>query len=126
MIRAAIVALLALTACGGSTEPSRALPVGTYDYSTTTGLTGTLTITSSTPEGVTGTWAVVRAIARDTVFRAPVESIGWNLDAFVVIALPSVAWMNAHNHRLVRSGDGVLCTGIHVLVGPFGCTLTRR
>lgn len=121
----AFLALFALTACSSSTAPSRALPTGVFTYATSTGLTGTLTISASTDEGVTGTWDV-RLNTGAVAFQPALVNIGWNMDAFVVFAQPQSSFLGTHSHRLARQGDGIRCSGTHVGVGAFTCTLTRR
>lgn len=116
---------LGLMACGGSTEPSRALPIGTYTYATNTGLSGTVTITAATEDAVTATWDV-RDTQQRAAFRPEGHSIGWNIDAFVVMAQPAQIRFSTHTHRLARTGSGISCSGTHVMVGPFTCTMTRR
>ena len=120
-----LLAGLLLAACGDSTGPSRALPTGVYSYTTTTGFVGSLTVTASNDESVTATWDV-RDSAGRLAFRPDAVSIGWNIDAFVVLGQPAMIMYATHSHRLAREGDGIRCSGTHVGVGPFGCTLTRR
>jgi hypothetical protein len=120
-----LLALALVTACGGSTEPSRALPVGVYAYSTNTGLSGTFTITSSDDDGADATWDVRNALG-EPAFRPDGNSLGWNIDAFVFFAQSASPFLGSHSHRLVRSGEGISCSGTHVGVGPFSCTMVRR
>jgi hypothetical protein len=124
-MRPTLFALALLAACGGSTAPSRALPVGVYAYSTNTGLSGTFTITRSDDEGADATWDVRDGQGRPA-FRPDGNSLGWNLDAFVFFAQSASPFLGSHSHRLVRLGDAISCSGTHVGVGVFACTMVRQ
>jgi hypothetical protein len=126
MPRVALLALFLLAGCSDSTSPNdRALPAGTYTYTNSDGLSGTLTITFASSDSLAGTWDV-RDGQQRPAFRPEVVSIGWNFDAFVVFAQPAQLRFATHSHRLARSGDNVSCSGNQVLRGAFTCTLTRR
>jgi major membrane immunogen (membrane-anchored lipoprotein) len=123
MLSRALLAAILLIACTDSTGPSRALPVGTYAYSNSNGLTGTFTVTTSDEAGLTATWDV-RDSGQRLAFRDAADVIGWNDGDFVVLAQPAQIRFGTHTHRLRRNGAGIACTGVRQAgAGPFTCTL---
>ena len=113
-----LVTLLGLTACGEESPAgpaSSVLRVGTYAY------VGSYAASASgfpPARSYSGTM-IVRAAARDEVFVSfqvegfhPAEDRGtWNGAAYRVLA---TAAFGDIVHQIARSGEGMICTGVHL------------
>ena len=113
-----LVTLLGLTACGEESPAgpaSSVLRVGTYAY------VGSYAASASgfpPARSYSGTM-IVRAAARDEVFVSfhvdgfhPAEDRGtWNGAAYRVLA---TAAFGDIVHQIARSGEGTICTGVHL------------
>ena len=112
------LALLALTACANEspTGPASSVPrVGRYAY-----VASYAASASGFPPARTYTGTmIVRAAARDEVFVSfqvdgfhPAEDRGtWNGAAYRVLA---TAVFGDIVHQIARSGEGMICTGVHL------------
>lgn len=117
---APLAAVLSIAACSGADAGERTIPEGRYRYvathparggSDSIRLDGVLEITESTPDSITGVWAVPQ-------LQPDLDLGGWRGDAYEVMASPT--YFGVLTSRLRPEGTWIRCEGEYTWVADGG------
>lgn len=126
--RSSVLALLCgAWACSDSTGPEARVPqLGTYSYSVdffaighTWEFNGEYRVTFADADSVKGTWSVPGYLATQP------RPIGWNVDAYLVMAQLNGGPLGIVTNRLARTSSGYSCSGRWNSpdgTGPISCS----